>query len=67
MHGHAPDPALLRGRYGVTLIAVRKDEGDNAAPRWLDPDPDIVIGPQDRLMLVATEQELARVQRGFNG
>ncbi len=64
MHGRAADPALLRGRYGVTLIAVRKDEGDNAAPRWLDPDPDIVIDPHDKLMLVATEQELARVQAG---
>jgi len=58
----APDLAFLRGRYGVTLIAVRKDAGDNAPPRWHDPDPDLIIGLNDKLMLVATEQELLRLQ-----
>jgi len=60
--GKTPDLALLRARYGVTLIAVRKDGGDNTQPRWHDPDPDLVIGLYDKLMLVATEQELLRLQ-----
>lgn len=61
MVGSSPDAATLRGRYGVTLIAIRKDAGDDAPPRWHDPDPDVVVGASDRLMLIATEQELERL------
>lgn len=63
MIGTSPDAAMLRGRFGVTLIAIRKDAGDNAPPRWHDPDPEVVVGPADRLMLVATEQELERLSQ----
>ena len=59
--GKAPDLSFLRARYGVTLIAVRKDAGGDALPRWHDPDPDVVVAPGDKLMLVATEQELQRL------
>ncbi len=59
--GKPADPGELRRRFGVTLIAVRKDIGGDAPPRWYDPDPEVVIAKGDRLMLVATEQEVARL------
>lgn len=64
MIGHPLDLGLLRTRFGISLIAIRRDTGGDLAPRWQDPDGDLVIAPQDRLMLVATQEELERFVRG---
>ena len=61
--GKAPDVGLLRARYGITWVAIQRDPGGNASPRWHDPDPEMIVAAGDRLMLVATDDELARFQR----
>ncbi|MCC6619725.1 MAG: chloride channel protein [Deltaproteobacteria bacterium] len=62
MIGRAIDPAALRARFGLTLVAVERDPGGDRPPRWLDLDPELVLGPRDRLMLIGTEDEVARLQ-----
>lgn len=59
--GRPADPGLLRERYGATLIAVRQDPGGDTPPRWIDPDPEVRVAASDRLLLVATADEIARL------
>ncbi|MFO0747746.1 MAG: chloride channel protein [Myxococcota bacterium] len=63
MVGTPADTGLIRARFGITLVAVQRDPGGNVRARWHDPDPEMVVGAGDRLMLVATDDELARFQR----
>jgi Trk K+ transport system NAD-binding subunit len=60
--GRVPDVGELRARFGVTLVAVRRDEGGEGLPRWHDPAPDLRLRVDDRLMVIATEAELARLR-----
>jgi chloride channel protein, CIC family len=62
MHGKGADVGELRSKLGVTLVAIRRDEGDNQPLRWLDPDPGVVVGARDRLVVIATEAELTRLR-----
>lgn len=59
----APDLAALRAEMGVILIAVRRDAGGEAPPRWHDADAGLVLRASDRVMVIATEDELARFVR----
>ncbi len=61
--GQVPDLAALRAEMGVVVIAVRRDAGGEAPPRWHDADAGLTLGPTDRLMVIATEDELARFVR----
>jgi Trk K+ transport system NAD-binding subunit len=57
--GAVPDLAQLRAEMGVILVAVRRDAGDDALPRWLDPDAGVRLESGDRLLVIATQAELA--------
>jgi CIC family chloride channel protein len=61
MLGRGPDVGELRTGFGVTLVAVRREQGPDLPPRWDDPEPDLVLRPTDRLVVIATEQELVRL------
>jgi hypothetical protein len=39
---------------------VRHDDGGEAQPRWRDPEPGHILRDRDRLMVIATDEELAR-------
>ena len=62
--GRVPDTATLRQTFGVTLVAIQRDAGGESAPRSLSPDSSVVIAASDRLMLVATETQIVRLQKG---
>jgi len=64
--GRPPDPAALRADLGVILIAVQRPGGGDAGVRWHDADTPIALGPDDRLMVIATAAELARLDAGPN-
>jgi CIC family chloride channel protein len=57
--GAVPDLAGLRADMGVILVAVRRDTGDDALPRWLDPDAGVRLESGDCLLVIATQAELA--------
>ena len=60
--GRAPDLAALRADLGIIVVAVERARDARAnAPRWLDPDLGVVLEPGDRLMVIATAEELARL------
>jgi CBS domain-containing protein len=61
MIGQALDVAALRTGLGVVVIAVRRDAGGEAPPRWHDADAGLTLRAGDRLMVIATEDELARL------
>jgi hypothetical protein len=42
------------------VIAVRRDPGGDALPRWHDADAAPPLAASDRLMVIATEEELAK-------
>jgi CIC family chloride channel protein len=61
--GTVPDLARLRAEMGVIVVAVRRDAGDDTLPRWLDPDAGVRLDPGDRLLVIATQAELAALMR----
>jgi CIC family chloride channel protein len=60
--GTVPDLARLRAEMGVILVAVRRDTGGDALPRWLDPDAGVRLESGDRLLVIATQAELAALR-----
>jgi CIC family chloride channel protein len=62
--GRAPDVAALARDLGVKLIAVRRDPGGDAPPRWHDADAGLTLAAGDRLMVIGTPDELERFARG---
>jgi CBS domain-containing protein len=60
--GEPADGAVLRQRFGVTLVALRRDEGGDAQPGWRDPDAAQRIEANDRLMIIATLAEVERLR-----
>jgi CBS domain-containing protein len=56
--GTAPDLSALRAEIGVILVAVRRDVGGDALPRWIDPEPGLTLEPSDQVLVIATESEL---------
>jgi CBS domain-containing protein len=60
---HVLDLAALRAEMGVIVIAVRRDTRGEAPPRWHDADAGLALAASDRLMVIATEDELARFVR----
>ncbi len=63
--GHALDIAALRADVGVIVVAVqRAPDSRNTAPRWLDPDAGMGLAVGDRLMVIATADELDRFEGG---
>jgi len=57
------DVGALRSELGIIVIAIRRELRGNATPRWLDPDVTDDVRTDDRIMLIATEAELARFER----
>jgi len=57
------DVGALRSELGVIVVAIRRETPGNAPPRWLDPDATRELRADDRLMVIATETELAALQR----
>jgi len=62
--GPAFDVGALRARRGVIVVAVRHDEGRNAPPRWIDAIDTSAIAAGDRLLVIATDDELDRFRAG---
>jgi len=60
--GRTLDAADLRARFGLVFVALQHEPGGDQPPRWLDPDPEHLVGARDRLMLVGTEEEVARFE-----
>jgi len=61
--GQVIDLAEMRAEMGIIVIAVRRDAGGEAPPRWHDADAGLAMRASDRLMVIATEDELARFVR----
>lgn len=61
--GEELDLADLRSRFGVLLIAVRRDRGLDGLPRWEDPEPGWRAERGDTLLVVGTHHELEQLAR----
>lgn len=61
--GDGFDVGSLRARLGVIAVAVRR-EGRSGAPRWLDAADTHTVRVADRLLVIATDDELARFRAG---
>jgi len=59
--GAALDAEALRQRFGLTLVAVQQDPGGDRPPRSIDPEPGLVLGAADRLVVIGTDAEVARL------
>lgn len=62
--GRIPDLAGLARQFGIKLIAVRRDPGGDAPPRWHDADAGFALAAGDRLMVIGTTAELDRLAAG---
>jgi len=62
--GRIPDLATLGRELGIKLIAVRRDPGGDAAPRWHDADAGLALAATDRLMVIGTSAEIDRLAAG---
>jgi CIC family chloride channel protein len=63
--GRIPDLATLGRDFGIKLIAVRRDAGGDAPPRWHDADAGLALAATDRLMVIGTSAELERLAAGL--
>lgn len=59
--GHTPAELEMRTRYGITLVAIRREDPSGGAPTVLVPGPDDAMLPGDRLYLVGDEAAITRV------
>jgi hypothetical protein len=62
--GRIPDLAALAREFGIKLIAVRRDPGGDAPPRWHDADAGFALSAGDRLMVIGTTAEIERIDVG---
>ncbi len=56
--GKMLDVTALRSRLGIILVAVRRAAPGDSPPRWLDADEAHTLAPGDRLLVIATDDEL---------
>ena len=64
MIGRIPDLGALAREFGIKLIAVRRDPGGDAPPRWHDADAGFALSAGDRLMVIGTTTEIERLEVG---
>jgi CIC family chloride channel protein len=62
--GRIPDLAGLSRSLAIKLIAVRRDPGGEAPPRWHDADAGFALAASDRLMVIGTNAEIDRLATG---
>jgi trk system potassium uptake protein TrkA len=59
--GHTPAELQLRTRYGITLVAIRRQNPEDGSTTVLVPGPHDAMLAGDRLYLVGDEAAIARV------
>lgn len=59
--GHTPADLEMRTRYGITLVAIRRQDPEDGSSTVLVPGPHDVMLPGDRLYLVGDEAAIARI------
>lgn len=65
--GRIPDIGGLARELGIKLIAVRRDPGGDAPPRWHDADAGMALAANDRLLVIGTTAEIDRMAAGPPG
>jgi len=60
--GHSPRELELRSRYGVTIVAIRRQPDPGQEPVVSVPGPDDVMMAGDRLYVVGDEKAITRVE-----
>jgi len=60
----ALDVGALRNRLGIIVVAVQREAERNAPRRWIDAGETRALRRRDRLLVISTDDELARFQVG---